>query len=67
MRAVPAQLYVGPAGSFFQPGLGNFQRALFVSQSFLQGLNQHLSLEDLLQSLGWGKQQENNKPLSHGK
>ncbi len=49
---VPAQLYIGPAGSLLQPGLGHFQWALFVSQGLLQRFDQHLSLEDLLQSLG---------------
>lgn len=48
---VSAELYVWPAGSLFQPGLGYFQRALFVFEGLLQRFNQHLCLEDLLQSL----------------
>lgn len=53
MRVVPAELYVGPAGPLLQPSLGHFQRTLFVSEGPLQRLNQHLCLEDLLQSLGY--------------
>lgn len=57
MWVVSAELYVGPAGPLLQPGLGHFQRALFVSEGLLQRFDQHLCLEDLLQCLdeniGW--------------
>lgn len=48
---VSAELYVWPPGPLFQPGLGYFQRTLFVFEGLLQRFNQHLCLEDLLQSL----------------
>ena len=48
---VPAELDVGPAGSLLQSGLSHFQRTLLVSQGLFQRLDQHLGLEDLLQSL----------------
>lgn len=58
---VPAELYVWPAGPLLQPGLSHFQWAIFVSQGLLQRLNQHLGLEDLLQSLDEETRQIANK------
>lgn len=52
MWVVPAEFYVWPAHPLFQPGVGHFQWVLLVSQCLFERLNQHLSLEDLLQSLG---------------
>lgn len=51
MRGIPAELHVGSAGALLQSGLGHLEWVVFVSQSFLQGLYEHLRLENLLQGL----------------